>query len=142
MSILVNGQEVLYKDSFDENTFDFSTDVPWPSIVTIKVDGKGPVDTEIDSNGKILKDKYIKLDSLLVDRMPVHILSLVKIPLVTGNRVVNSNYWGFNGTVTFDFDQPNSMLWHLNEIEKVTNKEEQYHVVTEPYDDAGMGPIF
>jgi hypothetical protein len=142
MSILVNNKEVLYKDSFDDSEFEFSTTIPWPGVVTIKVDGKGPLDTEVDASGNILRDKYIKLDSLLVDRMPMHILSLIRTELETSNGIVNSNYWGFNGNIVFNFDQPNTLLWHLHEIEKVTNNNEKFHVMTEHYDDAGMGPIF
>jgi len=121
MIIAVNDDILLNRPSFDSDSFKFETVVPWPSVVTISVAGKQQFDTKVDDNGRVVQDKYIRLDSLTVDRVPMHIVSLSGIKLDTGKNIIKSNYWGFNGTATFNFNQPNSLIWHLDEINKISN---------------------
>ena len=88
-------------------------DIEFPSRLSIQLSGKQPNDTKVDSEGKIIADKYIKLESILVDGYPTdpnwacRFLTLYpedRDPVVT-------NYWGFNGTVDIDFDSDNAFVW-------------------------------
>lgn len=89
--------------------------VDWPSKITIVVSGKNlSEDTVVDPDGKILKDKYIELKAVKVDRVDLGFDIAKKIILDTGDTKINSQYWGFNGKVHLHFDQKDSFLWHLS----------------------------
>jgi len=80
---------------------DYSMSVSVPGTIKIRTYGKGPRDTIIDKAGKILKDKYILLRDLKIDRMRVcdnWLPNGITLHTKTG-QTVQSNYWGFDGTV-------------------------------------------
>jgi hypothetical protein len=115
MRILANEQEIDYNESFEKDSYSFSTSVSWPSIITIEVFGKNQnCDTQVDDQGNILADKFIRLDKLVVDRMDVP-LNKNKIMLDTGTEKTPVVYWGFNGRIIIELDGPDSFLWHLKQ---------------------------
>ena len=140
MIILANGEEILNQDKFEQDKFCFEITIPWPSDILIKLYNKGPNDTEVDPNGNILRDKFIKLEALTVDRMPLHILSLLNLSTIdTGTEQIKTNYWGFNGTVKLNFDAPDTMSWHLDALEQITDQDSTKYVVLQNPGDAGLG---
>jgi hypothetical protein len=68
-----------------------------------------------NKESKIISDKFIKLKKVLVDRLDPGIGFIKSVVLKNKDSQINSNYWGFNGTVDITFDQDNSFLWHLKQ---------------------------
>lgn len=121
MHIAYNGKELLSKDSFDSETFVFTHQLEFPGTVTIDLYNKGSADTLVDAQGNIVADKYVKLEELSIDRVPLHILSLIDLPVLShSGTTTKTNYWGFNGQVTIKLLHTDSFLWHLDEIRKKT----------------------
>lgn len=98
------------------NGFKYSTSLTFPNVINITLSGKGKNDTIIDDNGNIIDDKFIQLTKLIVDGIPVDEIYLkTHIILHTDdNMIVKSNYWGFNGKVTIEFNEPNAFLWLIH----------------------------
>jgi hypothetical protein len=99
--------------SFDQNTATLTYEIPWPCVVRIVLSNKFSRDTKVDQHGNIVEDKYIELKKLSVDRCEASMQFMKSISLTTQDQVLNKLYWGFNGTVTLNFDQSDSFLWHL-----------------------------
>ena len=119
MAIFSNDQEVLHQEYFDDNSFEFTTELTWPGTVVIKLFNKQIKDTEIDSQGNILNDKYIKLDRLIIDKIVVDDEILRDfVVLDAGNQLLTERYWGFNGTVKLNFEEEDFFLWVLNQKSK------------------------
>jgi len=105
----VNGKE-LYSGI---NKLSFN--IQLPTTFTLTLTNKEPMDTIVDKNNNILKDKFIRVETLIVDNLRVseYILpKLFNIITVDGQQVC-SHYWGFNGIVTLDMNSNDSLEWHL-----------------------------
>lgn len=78
-------------------------------------------DTEVDSNGNILRDKHVLLKELRLDNIPVEPLYLKRrLCLVNDQETVYSDYIGFNGRMSINLDQSNVfsqilLMKHLGE---------------------------
>lgn len=83
----------------DHIKLDFNCNLP----VQIKfiVDNKQNFDTQVDEQGNIVEDKYIQVQQLIIDRMPVDpwILESRLFHFSTGQT---TNYFGTNGVATLD----------------------------------------
>lgn len=134
---------IIWEKSSDEDTFECHVEIKWPTVIEIDIFGKGPNDTLVTSDGKIEQDKYIKLESIMVDYIPLHILSLLNIAeLDTGKDKIKTNYWGFNGTVKIVFDEQNSFIWHLKQLRQIKQHNDRTNAITEHQDNAGQGTIY
>ena len=94
-----------------------------PTEIVLTVSGKNMMcDTTVDSTGKITADKYVKLHSILIDRMPVPAIWLEqKLTLVTDpHQSIVSNYFGHNGTCTIALPKPNAFLQMLSFSKEIT----------------------
>jgi hypothetical protein len=117
MSIWNDQQELFSVDHFVDKKFSYVTSIALPGRIHIKTNNKGQWDTDVNNQGQIVQDKYIKIVNVTVDRMPVHILTLLNmIKFDTGTQILTTNYLGFNGCATIDFCAENSLLWHLQQI--------------------------
>jgi hypothetical protein len=135
------GDQVLWTKNTTDPRFECTLNVEWPVQLELVLSGKGANDTVLAEDGTIKQDKYIKLESMIVDRMPVHILSLLELlELDTGKEKIKTNYWGFNGVVTLNFTEPDSTIWHIKSLTHV-NKQKTT-VITEHHDNAGQGTIY
>lgn len=115
MTILSDDIEVISQDVFSDTSFSCTLDVKWPSKLTINVFNKGPNDTLVGENDKILQDKFIKIDDFVVDKMKIPDYLLFDIIVLdTGTNQVKGPYLGFNGTVNINFDKEDSFIWHLD----------------------------
>ena len=113
LKILLNNIVILNQKKFTSDYFKFSVSVDWPCQLILEVSNKdNECDTQLDAAQNIIADKYIKLEKLLIDRLPA---SLNNINLKTGNTIITSNYWGFNGQIQIDLTGENSFLWHLKQ---------------------------
>jgi|TARA_A100001391_G_scaffold94079_2_gene62422 hypothetical protein len=91
--------------------------VSMPTTLHIFVDGKdNNVDTKVGDDGKIIADKFIKIENLLIDQKPVSTDALHKICKLqtTDGQIIYTNYVGFNGVLSMDLEYSNSLLAHLN----------------------------
>jgi hypothetical protein len=120
IEFFMNGQSIDRYAQLDDGIFTWRSELKFPSTIELKVTGKDPHDTQIDVNGNIIADKYIKLLDIVVDGLPCAKYYVNKIMLTTdqGKQVI-SNYWGFNGSVKLDFTQANSFLWSVSTQNKV-----------------------
>jgi hypothetical protein len=114
MTIFVN--DVLVQDykEFDSEYVKFSHDIPWPCKIKILLSGKNLLcDTNVNSDGKIVADKFVELKKIIVDRCEVAAPYMKSIQLDTDDQSINTLYWGFNGIVALNFEQDDSFTWHL-----------------------------
>lgn len=113
---LLDGKKIDQIDFFDSVCWQKQLDLSFPSQLIIEFFGKNPLDTELDQHGNIVRDKFIRLDRLTIDRMQVdsdHLYHMLVLDTETG--LVRTKYFGFNGRLTLDFDTPNSLVWLLRE---------------------------
>jgi hypothetical protein len=69
------------------------------------------IDTLIDSAGQILKDKAIRIDQIIIDKIKIyHELFLIPFVTESGQVIEKSLYFGFNGVYTVDI-KPNLFQW-------------------------------
>jgi hypothetical protein len=122
MEFFMDDQTLDRYEQLDNGIFVWSCKLDFPSTIGIKLTNKHPHDTELDNNGNIIADKYIKLLDIVVDRLPCAGYYVNKVMLTTdqGKEII-SNYWGFNGFVKLDFTQANSFLWSVSTQNKVSS---------------------
>lgn len=79
-----------------------------PDSVTLEFSGKNQTtDTILDGDQNIIKDKHILIKEIRLDNMPVERLYLERrLKLEHDNKVVYSNYIGFNGKMVIQFNKP------------------------------------
>jgi hypothetical protein len=116
MQIFVDDMPTADYQGFKTDSLVVKQAVNWPAIMKIVVSNKNlSCDTKVDNNGTILEDKFIELTKIIVDRVDASTNYIKSIVLDTGEDKINSNYWGFNGTVNLCFDQSDSFTWHLQQ---------------------------
>ena len=117
------GDQTLEKyEQLDDGIFVWSCQLNFPSTIGIKLTNKEPNDTELEKDGNIIADKYIKLLDIVVDRLPCAKYYVNKVMLTTDQgKEITSDYWGFNGFVKLDFTQANSFLWSVSTQNKVSS---------------------
>jgi hypothetical protein len=97
--VLANEQIVFKQDKDLDKTFTVDFNIDLPGEIKLIVNGKGAFDTKVDAQGTILQDKFLKINSMLIDRMPVPtwVLASKLIQFVHNNQVAYTNYFGYNG---------------------------------------------
>jgi hypothetical protein len=69
------------------------------------------IDTLVDSAGQILKDKAIRIDQIIINKIKIyHELFLIPFVTESGQVIEKSLYFGFNGAYTIDI-KPNLFQW-------------------------------
>ena len=84
-----------------------SLDIQLPTAIYFSVSNKGLDDTIVDSDGNILKDCYIKLESLSLDTFVINrdVLGRRLVLNADNGQTVKSNYFGFNGVAVLDLNK-------------------------------------
>lgn len=75
-------------------------DITLPCEIQFNLSGKGPLDTVVDENGKVVEDKFIRIDWLSLQGIPVErwILESRLLILHYGSgEQIKTNYFGHNG---------------------------------------------
>jgi hypothetical protein len=104
------GQQSLIRNADD--TAVINTVVDFPGELLILLDGKNNnTDTLLNDSGEIVQDKFIQLTKIIVDKITVPDYFLQKWPVI--NDSITTTYFGFNGAVKLQFDEPNSFYWLL-----------------------------
>lgn len=88
--------------------------IKWPSTIEFMIYGKDIKGTLLDQQGNIIRDRAIKLIQIKIDNLIPDINFLKRWPILfvggrQGNQVINSDYFGFNGLIKFDFFAKNAM---------------------------------
>jgi hypothetical protein len=93
----------------DNSTHCFEQDISLPHTVELEFFGKNQDrDTEIDENGNVVRDKCVIIKDIRLDNIPIDPLYLKRrLSLEHSAGVSNSNYIGFNGTMSLKFDRSN-----------------------------------
>jgi hypothetical protein len=78
-----------------------------PTEINLEFNGKDSnIDTIIDEGGNIIKDKHILIQEIKLNGMPVDPLYLERrLKLEYGKQINYSNYIGFNGKMTIQFNK-------------------------------------
>lgn len=119
-----NSKTIFQVPSFDEGMNFFNFDIDLPTNLNIFIDGKDKlIDTVVDEHGKIIMDKFLRIDEIQIDGKPVDKNAIHKIVKMTTNEgeTIVSNYIGFNGIVSIDLNYEDSLVAHLN-IEQLLGK--------------------
>ena len=73
MSLQIQANNTIVYDNVSPDqpkiTVEFKCELP--ARITFDVAGKQPFDTLLDELGKIVEDKFVRVDRITVDRMPV-----------------------------------------------------------------------
>lgn len=89
-----------------------TVDIPKKLVFTFK--GKQGEDTVLDDQGLIVRDKYVKINSMSVGFVPIDQNLLYSLCRYTrNNETVNDTFFGFNGELTIDINRDDAILWHL-----------------------------
>ena len=94
--------------------FTVSMEVELPFTLWFELSGKISNDTVVE-NGTIVADKFIKLESIQLDKFD---LEVWRIPnkylfLTADGQDCPTNYWGKNGTANFIIDNQDPAFWLL-----------------------------
>lgn len=106
--IIVNQEQFLIKDVVGK--YVFLTDISLPNKIYFEFFGKTPgKDTAVDEHGNIIKDKFIKINFISLDGLKISQKFLEEgFKLTTEDQQeVYTNYIGFNGKSSLDFDKTN-----------------------------------
>jgi hypothetical protein len=101
------GDKIIYNSNdIKEPTLTLCFDMTLDQDLVIRVDGKRRNDTKIDADGNILQDKFIRVDRVLINRMPVAKWILESKFFQFENQqgqISTSNYFGQNGQTCVNF---------------------------------------
>jgi hypothetical protein len=90
-----------------------------PAQIEFRVAGKGKFDTLVDSTGHIIEDKFIRIDSLIIDRMPVpkYLIESRLFEFVPEDHThppANTNYFAWNGCARININHLDSFSYFLD----------------------------
>lgn len=114
----------LVHDSDAAQRVDLEFNMTLPGRIQIDVSGKrSGLDTLVDEQGVILRDKFVRLDWISIDRLPVkHWIVQSKLIQFHSDEMPgthHTNYFGFNGSGVLDLCWPNSLALHLGLTEQI-----------------------
>jgi len=92
----------------DGDIYCYEQAITLPTTIELEFTGKDSAcDTIVDEAGNIVKDKHVLIKEIRLDNMPVEPLYLERrLKLEHGDQINYSNYIGFNGKMTIQFDKP------------------------------------
>lgn len=109
-------KELFYLSSTDKELVCAEFPLELPNILVFEIEGKNPkTDTKLSSDGQVIADKFIQIQSMSLDLIPVSEQLLFKILKYTpANQDTTFNtYWAFNGVAELDFNEQTAVRWHL-----------------------------
>ena len=113
--IYVNDQLICCPNFVNSNNLILDIPVNFPFDLRIQVSGKNlNTDTHVE-DGKIVRDKYVKLKQLYVARYPVNEGVLYNMCLFhpQDKPAEKTNYFYCNGSAVLNFQAPDAMKWLL-----------------------------
>lgn len=104
-------------ENITDNSKTVCLDVVFPCQLKFVLSGKNyNLDTMVDSDGSVIKDKCVILKSMQIESILVKIDVLFDICQYYKDHKeppIADTYWGFNGHVVIDFDADNFIAWCL-----------------------------
>jgi hypothetical protein len=86
-------------------------------VIKIDFSGKNSLtDTQVNSQGQILQDKFIKIEKMWLARhsIPNNIfMKLINFTTDSGEIYQNNDYFGFNGQALLTFAEKDAVIWHM-----------------------------
>ena len=111
IDILANDQTV-YSNVLPPDQIHIDFDCELPAQIKFVVNNKQPFETELDVDGNIIADKHIKIDRLVLDRMPVdHWILEGRLVDFMGQK---TNYFSTNGQATITITTQDSFEFFLD----------------------------
>ena len=112
VDVYVDDNKIAECYNSSEEIFKINSAITLPGKLKFVLSGKNENDTLV-KNEKIIADKYVKLNSLYLGRIPINPVVLFKICcLENGSK---DTYWGSNGTVEINFNEDDFIVWHLKQ---------------------------
>jgi hypothetical protein len=113
LEVLANGTKIPAL----ADTIEFECSLP--AQIEFRVSGKGEFDTVVDLDGHIIEDKFVRIDSVTIDRMPVPKYLVESrlfefVPADTQHPSANTNYFAWNGCARFNINYPDSFGYFLD----------------------------
>lgn len=111
----VNQELVLSSSSSSPLPTDILLNVTLPCCIQIYVSGKNLNTDTIIVNDTIIQDKFIKIQHMSLDRIPIKNFLLHRICKFTNDNGQSclTNFWGQNGIAEISFDAPSAIVWHM-----------------------------
>lgn len=117
LTVIAGDREIYSETAIAAAELTLEFDQSLPADIEFRVGGKGRLDTEIDSSGQIISDKFVRIDSVLIDRMHIAkwMLESKVIEFVSSNGDTHfTNYLGSNGTAILRIPQSDSFDFFLD----------------------------
>jgi hypothetical protein len=118
MSLLVRANTcVIYDDvSPNQTTVRLEFECDLPAQIEFNVAGKQPFDTRLDESGNIVEDKFIRVDRIIIDRMPVEPWMIESKLIDFGGQ--KTNYFHSNGQGIINIPNQDSFGFFLDLMSK------------------------
>jgi hypothetical protein len=119
MSVVVNDNAGVIASFADMNPGPVVVkhQIQLPNCLQFVVSNKNyNTDTQVDVDGKILSDKYVKINKLVLGKVPINPEKFYKICMFQtdrNNTVMHDPQWHFNGTITIDLFEDNFIKYLL-----------------------------
>jgi hypothetical protein len=115
LCVTANGEEIYKADSIQETTIMIEHSAMLPLSLIFDVGNKSDSDTVIDSNGKILEDKFIQVDRLLLDGLDIKpwVLQSRVFEFESLNSVTKTNCFAYNGQASMTIKQTDLLEYFL-----------------------------
>lgn len=119
MSILLNNK-IAWEEKIEQENFVVVLDCVFPCEITFVLKGKEKTDTIVDKDEKILQDKFLRIDSIVIDRMPIKkwILEnrLIKFDSHDNLHNLYTNYFAYNGQANISINSNDYFVFFLDLI--------------------------
>lgn len=114
MSVQITANGITVDSETDIVEFDCDL----PGQIVISVAGKGQYDTEVNDQGIILSDKFVRVDAVSVDRMilPKYIVESKLFCFVPDQKdlpTAPTNYFAYNGKASINIPNSDSFSYLL-----------------------------
>lgn len=111
-----NGTLISLFDSLTSSQdVEINAKVDFPFELTVKVSGKNSDTDTMVEDGKVIKDKYVKLKEIYLSRFKINESVLHNMCQFTpqNKESEKTNYFYCNGVATLNFQAKDVLRWHL-----------------------------
>jgi hypothetical protein len=109
---IVSGDQVLYSaDNFDNGRHQVSLKLNTPGCLDFVLSSRQDQDTVCDSQGNIVENKHICLESLSVNGFGIDGYKLDSTVIASEGHPV---FWNYNGTVRLTINQDDPVIWIID----------------------------
>jgi hypothetical protein len=118
MSLQIQANSTIVYDNVfpDQSKITVEFNCELPARITFDVAGKQPFDTLLDESRNIVEDKFVRVDRMTVDRMPVE-------PWILESKLIDfcgqkTNYFHSNGRASIHIPNQDSFGFFLDLMSK------------------------